>query len=214
MDTRSKMPFTPCLEDFRQTVVDIPISQNSLSVLKRYGGNVAEFYKDKKHLFGSTSVSLNFTSGLSSGKTHTADWYFVSCHYWYSQVVSPVIMSQTQGDLPPSNFLSMWVHQSILPCFCSSLRLLGTQRAQQFPYAKLAMKSVSETSRWNLHDIPWYDVFFWGIVVVSSRQWVQKQRKIFSQRSQETSEKLSAERYQESAAFLRDNMDEEGQKSI
>ena len=36
--------------------------------------------------------------------------------------------------------------------------------------------------------------FFRGIVVVSSRQWVQKKRKIFSQRSQERSEELSAER--------------------
>ena len=40
-------------------------------------------------------------------------------------------------------------------------------------------------------------VFFWGIEVESSRQWVQKQRKIFSQRSQERSEKLSAMRCQE-----------------
>ena len=47
---------------------------------------------------------------------------------------------------------------------------------------------------------------------MSSRQWVQKQRKIFSQRSQERSEELSAMRCQESAVSLRDSMDEEGQK--
>ena len=47
---------------------------------------------------------------------------------------------------------------------------------------------------------------------MSSRQWVQKQRKIFCQRSQERSEELSAMRCQESAASWRDSMDEEGQK--
>ena len=49
-------------------------------------------------------------------------------------------------------------------------------------------------------------------MVLSSRQWVQKQRKIFCQRSQERSEELSAMRCQESAASKRDSMDEEGQK--
>ena len=44
------------------------------------------------------------------------------------------------------------------------------------------------------------------------RQWVQKQRKIFSQRSQERSEELSVMRYRESAASYGDSMDEEGQK--
>ena len=49
-------------------------------------------------------------------------------------------------------------------------------------------------------------------MLVSSRQWVQKQRKIFCQRSQERSEELSAMRCQESAASKRDSMDEDGQK--
>ena len=53
-------------------------------------------------------------------------------------------------------------------------------------------------------------MFFLGIVVVSSRQWVQKQRKIFCQRSQERSEELSAMMCQESTAW--DSMGEEGQK--
>ena len=47
---------------------------------------------------------------------------------------------------------------------------------------------------------------------MSSRQWVQKQRKIFSQRSQERSDELSAMRCQESAESERDSMDEENQK--
>ena len=75
---------------------------------------------------------LSFTGRFSSGKTHTADCCFVSGSYWYTQVASPVTMSQTLGDLPPSIFLSMWVHHSTLPRFCSSLKLWSTQRAQRF----------------------------------------------------------------------------------
>ena len=48
------------------------------------------------------------------------------------QVSSPVTMSKARGVLPTSNFLSMWVHQSTLPRFCSSPRLLSIQRAQRF----------------------------------------------------------------------------------
>ena len=55
-------------------------------------------------------------------------------------------------------------------------------------------------------------MFFWGIVVMSSRHWVQKQSKIFCQRSHGKGEELSAEKFQESAASWRDSMDEEGQK--
>ena len=45
----------------RQTVVDISVSRNRPSVLKRYGGNVAEFCKEPGyHLFGNTSVSFEF----------------------------------------------------------------------------------------------------------------------------------------------------------
>ena len=41
-------------------------------------------------------------------------------------------MIQMWGDLPPSIYLSMWVHQSTLPHFCCSHRLWSTQRAQRF----------------------------------------------------------------------------------
>ena len=75
---------------------------------------------------------LNFTGGFSSGKTHTAKSCFISRSYCYSQALSPVAMSQMQGDLPLSNFLRMWVQQSTLPRFCSSLRLWATQQAQRF----------------------------------------------------------------------------------
>ena len=89
------------------------------------------FAKKCCHLFGSILFLLNFTGGLLSGKTHTADCCFVLGSHWYTQVLSPVRMSQT-WDLPPSNFLSMRVHQSTLLCFCSLLRLWGTQEAQRF----------------------------------------------------------------------------------
>ena len=52
-------------------------------------------------------------------------------------------------------------------------------------------------SFWKLKNIE----FFWEIKVRNSRQWGQKQRKIFCQRSPDRSEELKAETCQESAAF-------------
>ena len=114
-------------------LVDIPVSRTCLSVLKRYDGKVAEFCKETRyHLFGSTSVSFEFHRWVLIWEAHTANCCFVSGSYWYIQVLSPVTISQTRGDLPPSNFYSMWVHLSTLSRFCSSLKLWGTQRAQRF----------------------------------------------------------------------------------
>ena len=110
-DTRSGTPFTPCLEDFRQTVVDTPVSRNRISALKRYGGNAAEVCKEIcYHLFGSTLFLLNFTGGFSSGETHTSDCCFVSRSNWYAQISSPVTMTQTRGDFPPSNYPASALH--------------------------------------------------------------------------------------------------------
>ena len=132
MDTRSGTPFTPCLEDFRQTVAyqSTVIDFLSTSGMVETWPNFA-----KKHAIiclEALLFLLNFTGGFSSGKTHTSDYCFVSGPYWYTQVLSPVAISQTRGDHPPSNFLSMWVRRSTLPRFCSSLRLWGTQRIQRF----------------------------------------------------------------------------------
>ena len=131
-NTRSGTPFTPCLEDFRQRVVDISVSRNRLSVLKRYGGNVAEFCKETHYcLFESTSVSFEF---------HMWVLIWEDPHCRLVLRLGVVLVNQcfvfcydvpkARGP-PPSNFLSMWVHQSTLPRFCSSLRLWGTQRAQR-----------------------------------------------------------------------------------
>ena len=109
---------------------------SAVTVFLSSSGMVATWPKfAKKHAIvclEALLLLLSFTGWFSSGKTHTADCCFVLGSYWYTQVASPVTMSQTRGDLPPSNFLSMWVHQSTLPSFCSSLRLWGTQRAQRF----------------------------------------------------------------------------------
>ena len=47
----------------------------------------------------------------------------------------------------------------------------------------------------------WKTEFFWEIKVENSRQWGQRQRMIFCQRSPDRSEELKAKRCQESAAF-------------
>ena len=95
---------------------------------------------------------LNFTGGFSSGKTHTADCCFVLGLYWYTQVSSPVTMSQTWGDLPPSNCLC---------CGCTSppyllllfTQVMGYQMGTTFLFTNAVVKNVSEASWWNLHDI-------------------------------------------------------------
>ena len=110
--------------------------QSAVTVFLSSSGMVATWPNfAKKHAIICLEAHLflsDFTCGFSSGKPHTADCCFISRSYWYTQVLSHATMTQTRGDLPPSNFLSMWVYQSTLPRFCSSLRLWGTQRAQRF----------------------------------------------------------------------------------
>ena len=69
--------------------------------------------------------------GISPGKTRTVGCPFVKRSYWCTHLWSPVTIPKT-GDLPSSNFLSVLVHQSTLPHFCSSLRLSGPQRTRRF----------------------------------------------------------------------------------
>ena len=107
MDTRSRTPFTPHLENFRQTMVDTPVSRNRLSVLKLYGGTAAEFYKETRYqLFGSTSVSFEFHRWVLIWEDpHRQLLLRLGVVLVYTQVSSPVMMSQAREDLPPSNFL-------------------------------------------------------------------------------------------------------------
>ena len=57
-DTRLGTLFAPCLEDFRQTVDDIPVSRSRLSVLQPYGGNVVEFCKETRYHLLQTPMFL------------------------------------------------------------------------------------------------------------------------------------------------------------
>ena len=113
---------------------------------REYGGSVAEFCKETDCLEALLFVS-NFTGGLSSGKTHTADCCFVSGSYWYTQVSSPATMSQTRGDLPPSK-LSLHVGPPIHPTpLVLDTQVMGHPTGTTFPYAKAVVKNASETSR-------------------------------------------------------------------
>ena len=77
--------------------------------------------------------------------------------YWYTQVASPVTMSPTLED-PPPNFLSMWLHQSTLPHFCSSLRSWGTNRPQRFCTPRQSRKM-----RVRLPDEMFMNYFFFSV---------------------------------------------------
>ena len=129
----SGTPCTPCLEDLRKQWLTY---QSAIIVFLSLSGTVATWPNfANEHAIICLDALLflfNSTGGFTSGKTHRADCCFVSGLYWYTQVLSPFATSQTRGELPPSNFLSIWVHQSILPLFCSSLRLWGTRRTQRF----------------------------------------------------------------------------------
>ena len=59
-DTCSRMPFAPCQEVCRQIVVDIPVSHSSLSVLKRYCGNMAGFWKENMLSFAWKYICFSF----------------------------------------------------------------------------------------------------------------------------------------------------------
>ena len=114
-------------------MVDIPVSRNRLSVPKQYGGNVGEFCKETRyHLFGSTSVSFEFHGWVLIWEDPHRRLLLRLGVVLVYPILSPLMMSQTRGNHPPSNFLSMWVHQSTLPRFCSSFSLRGTQRAHRF----------------------------------------------------------------------------------
>ena len=141
-------PCTPSLEDFRHAGVDIPVNRNRLSVLKQYGGNVGDFCKETRYyLFGSTSVSFEFRMWVLIWEDHTADCCFVSGSYWYTQVASPVTMSQTRGGLPLSTFLSMWVHHLDPSLLLLFTQVMGHPMGTMFPYARVVVKDSSETSR-------------------------------------------------------------------
>ena len=110
-----------------QSVVNVFLSSSSMVAM------LSDFAKKHAIMCLETFLFvLNLTDGFSSEKTQTVDCCFVSGTYRYTQVSSPVIMSQTRGDLRSSNFLNMWVNESTLTSFCFSPRWWGTQWAQHF----------------------------------------------------------------------------------
>ena len=130
-------------------MVDIPVSRNRLSVLKRYGGNVADFFANKHAIICLEALLflLSFTGGFSSGKTHTSDFGFVSGSHWYTEVSSPVTMYQNAWR--PSSVKFAWhvgapVHTTPLLLFT---QVMGHPTGTTFPYAKAVVKNASETSR-------------------------------------------------------------------
>ena len=97
--------------DFRQTVADILHSRKSFCpqavwwqlgrILQR---NTLSF--DWKHF------CFYWISQVSSHLGRPIPPTVASGSYWYTQVKPPVTTSQTWGDFPPWNFMSMWFYQS------------------------------------------------------------------------------------------------------
>ena len=129
-------------------MVCIPVGRNRLSVLKRYGGNVAEFCKETHcHLFESTSVSFEFHRWVLIWEyPHRRLLLCLGVVLVYPGSVSCYDVLNTRR---PSSvkFLSMWVHQSTLPHFCSFTQVMGHSTGTTFFYAEAVVKHASETSR-------------------------------------------------------------------
>ena len=131
----------------KETVVDIPVSRNRLSVLKRHGGYVAECCKETRyHLFGSTSVSFQFHR-----------WVLI----WEDPHPSTAASSRGCIGIPrfrlllryprrENTFLKIFLHVGA-PVHPTSL-LLFTQvkwhpAGTSIPYAKAVVKNANETSQ-------------------------------------------------------------------
>ena len=148
MDTRLGMPFTPCLEDFRQTVIDIPASRDCLSVLKRYGGNVAEVCKQTRyHLFGSTSISLEFHRWVLIWEDpHLQLLLRFEVVLVYSGFVSCYDdpNARRSSAIKFSHHVGAPVHPTPLLLFT---QVIGHPTGTMFSYPKAVVKNAGETSR-------------------------------------------------------------------
>ena len=147
-DTRSGTPFAPCLEDFRQTVVDIPVV---VIVLLSSSGRAATLSNfAKKHAIVCLEALLfllNFTGGFSFGKTHNVDCCFVSG----SVLVYPgfcLLLRCPRHEI--------FLRRIFLACGCTSPPYptsalhsgYGAPNGQQrFLTPKAVLKNASETSR-------------------------------------------------------------------
>ncbi len=93
-------------------------------------------------LFAVLRLRLNFTGTCSKGNSQTDDWAFVSGSNWCIQVSSPVTISQTDFDVPPSNFCIIILHQLTRALFCSLVSSWGTHREQRLLTPNRSCKMV------------------------------------------------------------------------
>ena len=130
----------PFLDDLKQAVVGMLVGADCLPVLER--GMVATYPDlEEKHttICSATLLDgLGFT-GSSARKIHTPNCCFV---LELLKVLSPVTMSQTQRDCPPSNFFIIRVLCLTLPLFCSSTKLWGTQWVQRLKTLRWLWRSL------------------------------------------------------------------------
>ena len=146
MDIRSGTQLTPCLEDFRHSVVDIPVSRNRFSVLKRYGGIVAYFAKKHSTICLSTSVSFEFHRWVLIWE----DSHLQLLLRFRVVLVYPGFVScydDPNARRPSSINFSYQVGAPVHP----TPLLLFTQVMEHptgttFPYAMVGVKNASETS--------------------------------------------------------------------
>ena len=144
-------------------MVDTPVSRNRLYVLKWYGGNVAEFCKEVHyHLFGSTSVSFEFHRWvLISEDPHHRLLLSLGVLLVYPGFVSCYNVPNPQR---PSCINFSWhvgapVHPTQLLLFT---QVMGHPTGTTFSCAKAVVKNARETSWWNLHDILYFSVCYFG----------------------------------------------------
>ena len=98
------------------------------------------------------SFFLNFTGGLSTGKSQIEDCCLVSGLYWYTKVSVPVTVSQTRSDLPQSNFRIIRRCQSPFPS--SAPRSIGGHPTDAtLPYIKVMTEDPIPASRWKIRTV-------------------------------------------------------------
>ena len=85
---------------------------------------------------------LNFTGGLSPGKSQTEGCCLLFGSQWYTKVSLPVTMFQTLSDLPPSNFRSTRRNHSTLPLPFLG-QLVGHPTGLTLPYTQVMTQTVS-----------------------------------------------------------------------
>ena len=91
---------------------------------------------------------LNFTGGLSSGKTHTANYCFVSGLYWYTKVLLSCydVPNMRRPSIKFSQHAGAPIHPTPLLLFTQVMgHSMGTKS-----HAKVVVKNASETSRRSL----------------------------------------------------------------